>query len=64
MGVIVGQIDVEAIDCRGDFDVMWDVFDLALDLVAWSVLYLFDLRLIKAIAIDIDQNFRGIRLNG
>jgi len=56
MSVVVGQIDVEAIDGGGDFNVVRNIFDLAADLVAGCVLYLFDLRLIKAIAIDIDQN--------
>ena len=55
MGVIVRKIDVEAVDGGGNFNVVGNIFNLAVDLVAGSVLYLSDLRLIKAIAIDIDQ---------
>ena len=56
MGVVVSKIDVKAIDGGGDFNVMWDIFDLGLDFFTRSVLYLFDLWLIKTITIDIDQN--------
>jgi len=60
MGLIIGKIDVEAVNGGGDFNVMWDIFDLALDLVTGSILYLFDLWLVKTITIDIDQYFGGI----
>jgi len=63
MGVVVGQIDVEAIYGGGYFNVMRNIFDLVMDLIPGSILYLFDLRLIKVIAIDIDQYSGGIRLN-
>jgi len=63
MGVVVGQIDVEAVDGGGYFNVMRNVFYLRVDLLPWSGLYLLDLRVIQAITIYIDEDPGSIRLD-